>query len=200
MVTKTLDVLSLFFLDWIEIESQYVARWILGEVRLSTEWLLSAIVLTNLLTCAGWLYCVKNPHFHVEHAWYVLLYQSQSDGHRHYQYHLGCSHTLWFGLHYETYIGISPYRTLAVDWAQCMVGYVIMSCVSWSCQKIQTVFIFRAICENTAHVQRTRCSPIGSHLIHWTSAVFSHIALKWTPFAYLINLLLGEGGVKSHRG
>ena len=28
--------------------------------------------------------------------------------------------------------------------------------------------------------------PKGSHLIHWTSAVFSHIALKWTPFAYRI--------------
>ena len=62
----------------------------------------------------------------------------------------------------------------------------IMSCVTWSCEKIQTLFIFRAICDNAAHVQWIRRSPKGSHLIHWTSAVFSHIALKWTPFAYLI--------------
>ena len=60
----------------------------------------------------------------------------------------------------------------------------IISCVTWSCKKIQTLFIFSAICDNTAHVQWIRCSPKGSHLIHWTSAVFSHMALKWTPFAY----------------
>ena len=34
-----------------------------------------------------------------------------------------------------------------------------------------------AICEKTALVQWIRCSP-GSHLIHWASAVFSHITLK----------------------
>ena len=39
-------------------------------------------------------------------------------------------------------------------------------------------------------VQWIRCSPRGSHLIHWTSAVFSHIVLKWTPFAYHILLSL----------
>ena len=33
-----------------------------------------------------------------------------------------------------------------------------------------------AIWENTALVQRVRCEPLGEHLIHWTSAVFSHIA------------------------
>ena len=27
-------------------------------------------------------------------------------------------------------------------------------------------------------------SPKGSYFIHWTSAVFSHIAFKWTPLAY----------------
>ena len=32
---------------------------------------------------------------------------------------------------------------------------------------------------------RKRCSPKGSHLIPWTSAVFSDTALKWTPFACL---------------
>ena len=54
----------------------------------------------------------------------------------------------------------------------------------WSCEKIQTLFISRAICGNTAHVQWIRCSAKGSHLIHWTSAVFSRITLKWTPYAY----------------
>ena len=74
--------------------------------------------------------------------------------------HVGyCSHTLRIGFHYETHIGISPYRT-------------------WSCEKL---IIFCAIWENTANVQWIRCSPKGSHLIHWTSAVFPHIALKWTP-------------------
>ena len=43
---------------------------------------------------------------------------------------------------------------------------------------------FRAVWKNTAHVQGIRCSPKGSHLIPWTSAVFSNTALKWPPFAY----------------
>ena len=67
-----------------------------------------------------------------------------------------------------------------------------MTCVTWSFEKIQTVWIFRAIWENTAHVQWISCSPKGSHLIYWTSAVFSHIALKWTLFAYLIILTLSS--------
>ena len=62
----------------------------------------------------------------------------------------------------------------------------IMSCVTWWCEKIQTLFIFRAICDNSAHVQWIKCSPKGSNLIHWTSALFFHIALEWTPFAYLV--------------
>ena len=45
---------------------------------------------------------------------------------------------------------------------------------------------FRAVWKNTAHVQGIRCSPEGSHLIPWTSVVFSNSALKWTPFAYRI--------------
>ena len=40
----------------------------------------------------------------------------------------------------------------------------VMSCVTWSCEKIQTLFIFRAIWENAAHVQWIMCSPKGSHL------------------------------------
>ena len=99
------------------------------------------------------------------------------------------SHTLCCGFQYETYIGISPYRTLgrfSTMYGRIM-SCVIMSRVSWSCEKIETFFIFRAICDNTAHVQWIRCSPKGSHLIHWTSAVLSLIVLKWTPLAYLIN-------------
>ena len=45
-------------------------------------------------------------------------------------------------------------------------------------------FFVRYIWWNIAHFQWIRCSSKGSHLIHWTSAVFSHIALKWTLFAY----------------
>ena len=64
----------------------------------------------------------------------------------------------------------------------------VMPYMTSSCEKIQTSFIFRAIWENTAHVQGIRCSPKGSHLIPWTSAVFSHIALTRTPFVYLKNV------------
>ena len=35
-----------------------------------------------------------------------------------------------------------------------------------------------AIWENTALVQWIRCEPLGEHPIHWTCAVFYHIALK----------------------
>ena len=94
------------------------------------------------------------------------------------------SHTLHSNLHCETYIGISQYRSLAVVELQSME---VMLYMTWSCEKIQMLFLFRAIWENTAHVQWIKCSPKGSHLIiHCTSAVFFHIALKWTPFAYLI--------------
>ena len=82
--------------------------------------------------------------------------------------------TLCCGFHCEAYIGISPYPTLVGDWAHLMYGSM---CHVWSCEKIQTLFIFRAICENTAHVQWIRCSQIGSHLTHWTCAVFSSIAV-----------------------
>ena len=73
-------------------------------------------------------------------------------------------------------ICISPYRTLAV------VELQSMAVATWPWEKVQTLFIFRAIWENTAHVKLARCLPKSSQLIHWTSAVFSHIALKWTPF------------------
>ena len=49
---------------------------------------------------------------------------------------------------------------------------------------------FRVVWKNTAHVQGIRFSPKGSHLIPWTIAVFSNTALKWTPFAYYMFVLL----------
>ena len=48
---------------------------------------------------------------------------------------------------------------------------------------------FRAVWKNRAHVQGIRCSPKGSHLIPWTTAVFSNTTLKWTPLAYHTELL-----------
>ena len=89
---------------------------------------------------------------------------------------------LWFSLWYV-------YRYQPISHSSCRFStmYGSLVCVAWSCEKIQALFIFRAICENTAHVQWIMCSPKGLHLIHWTSAVFSHIALKWTQFAYLIS-------------
>ena len=53
---------------------------------------------------------------------------------------------------------------------------------------VATVLISVRYKKNTAHVQEIRCSPKGSHLIPWTSAVFSNTALKWTPFASFIPL------------
>ena len=64
---------------------------------------------------------------------------------------------------------------------QCSVWQLITTYETWSTEKIQTLFFFL---ENTAHVQWIRCSPEGSHLIHCTSVVFSHFALKLTPLAY----------------
>ena len=54
-----------------------------------------------------------------------------------------------------------------------------------SCEKIQTVFIWELYGKIQHMFKGGRCSPKGSHLIHWTSAVFSNAALRWTPFAYL---------------
>ena len=51
--------------------------------------------------------------------------------------------------HYETYIGISPYRTLACLAVVELQSMAVISQVTWSCEKIQTLFIFRAIWENT---------------------------------------------------
>ena len=90
---------------------------------------------------------------------------------------------LWFSLW-------DVYRYQPISHSRCRLSKMygrIMSCVTWSCEKIQKLFIFRAICDNTAHVKSICCSLKGSHLIHWTSAVFSHIALQWTPFAYRIH-------------
>ena len=53
---------------------------------------------------------------------------------------------------------------------------VVMQCMTWSYEKIHTVFIFRVIWKNLTRAQWIRSSPKGSHRIHWTSAVFSNIA------------------------
>ena len=47
-------------------------------------------------------------------------------------------------------------------------------CSIWKCWCLNTHFI----CKNAASSE-WNCS----HLINWTSAVFSHVAPKWTPFA-----------------
>ena len=86
------------------------------------------------------------------------------------------SHTLCCGFHIW-----DVYRYQPISHSSCRFSTMYgsdMSYVTWSCEKIQTLFIFRAICENTAHVQWIRYSPKGSLLFHWTSAVFPHIALR----------------------
>ena len=83
----------------------------------------------------------------------------------------------------------------AIDWESaglmvvCHVGRLYTYLRHW---KFRTIVWentndvhFRAVWKNTAHVQGIRCSPKGSHLIPWTSAVFSNTARKWIPFAYL---------------
>ena len=96
-----------------------------------------------------------------------------------------CTHKLW--VHHKThgnlsfdshtYISISPYRTLAVAWTEIYGNYVICDVIVW-----ENTNVVHFLCDMGKY---TTC-PMnkGSHLINWTSAVFSHIALKWTPFAY----------------
>ena len=99
------------------------------------------------------------------------------------------SHCLqWFSLSDVglLYVGISPgislYRTLAVVWTalHCNYGMVVIvweniNFVHFSCDMRKY--------SRGLQTQWIRCSSKGSHLIHWTSAVFSHFALKLTPFA-----------------
>ena len=99
--------------------------------------------------------------------------------------------SLYSSLHNATYIGIRPYHMVFTVRSRlhCTLLQFELQCMTvlnWSCEKIQTFFIFRATLGNKALVQRIRCSPKGSHLIYWTSAVFLHISLKWTPLAYLM--------------
>ena len=69
----------------------------------------------------------------------------------------------------------------------------VMLCANWSCEKISTLVMFRAKWKNTVVVQwiRSECF-LGEHLVHWTSVVFSHIALRWTPFAYFHRVALWD--------
>ena len=51
--------------------------------------------------------------------------------------------------------------------------------------------MFRAKWKNTVVVQWIRCECfLGEHLVLWTSVVFSHIALRRTPFAYFHRVAL----------
>ena len=136
----------------------------------------------------------KSPAFN-ECEWTQMLHQCCDIGWTSTQ-HCDWVHVLWSSsltfshsaqwfLPWDVYRYQPIYRTLAIVELQYMQLYHY---VTWSCEKIQTLFISRAIWEYTAHVQWIKCSPKGSHLIHWTSAVFFHIALKWTPFTYRIGL------------
>ena len=92
---------------------------------------------------------------------------------------LGYSHTLCSDFHYKTSTGISPYHTLAVAWTAIYGSYIISD--------------FLIVWENTnaAHfpcdMGKYSTCPMNK-VIHWTSDVFSHIALKWTPFAYRLTI------------
>ena len=122
------------------------------------------------------------------------------------------SHIHWLCFHYETYVGISQYRTPLYYIYTCCMAHMLYSneCYwAWAIHHLMVVchvsrlytslrrwkfwtvvwentngVHFRAVWKNTAHIQGIRCSPEGSHLIPWTSAVFSNTALKWTPFVY----------------
>ena len=54
------------------------------------------------------------------------------------------SHTLGSDFHYETYVGISPYRTLAVLWIALYGSYVMCDLIVW---ENTNVVLFRAIWE-----------------------------------------------------
>ena len=85
---------------------------------------------------------------------------------------------LWHrDFHYERYIGISPYRTLAVVELQSMA---FMSYVTWSCEKIQTLFIWVRYgkIQHMSNKQGVRLKA-RTLFIGW-ELYFPHIA----PFAY----------------
>ena len=80
-------------------------------------------------------------------------------------------------------IGTSPYHTLAVYWSAIYGSYVMCDLIVW---ENTTLFIIPVIWENAVglNVKWINCSPKGSQLSNWTSAVFSHIVLNWEPLAY----------------
>ena len=84
--------------------------------------------------------------------------------------------TLHSNFHYETYISISTNLFLSIKRTAMYGSCVISDLIVWENTKY-VHFSWDSI--NTAHVQWIMCSPKGSHLIHWTGAAFSHIALKW---------------------
>ena len=114
--------------------------------------------------------------FHCETYIGISLYHTLYSGfHSETCISISLYHTLCSAFHSETYIGISPYHTLGVVWTA-MYGCNVI--VTWSCEKKQMLFIFRVIWKITAFFQWIRSFPKGSHLIHWTSAVYSHIIFK----------------------
>ena len=135
--------------------------------------------------------------------------------------------TLCRGFHYETYIGISPYRTLhskqygffrrhpsvlipcnpwrtlagfsrgCMDSTRrfflknlyCLECSCSLNCTLWQLCHVWLDRIRKytrcSFLENTANVQWIRCSPKGSHLSHWTSAVFSPSAPVQSQFTQI---------------
>ena len=95
----------------------------------------------------------------------------------------------WFSLwDIYRYQPISP----TVLWFE-LQSMAVMSCLNWSRERIQTWFIYRAIEENTAHVQWIGTSPKGSHLIHWTSSVFSYIQMNTVCISFLFAFSCHDG-------
>ena len=79
----------------------------------------------------------------------------------------------WFSLWYV-------YRYQPISHTFCTLNCNVWQlCVTWSCEKIQTLFIF--LCD----IGKYSTCPMNK-VWAFMSAVFPNIALKWTPFAYLI--------------
>ena len=69
--------------------------------------------------------------------------------------------------------GVWPTLWSGIGWL-CRVCWVNNLQVKLICERCA----FECDWENTALVQWIRCEPLGEHLIHWTCAVYSHVARK----------------------
>ena len=76
----------------------------------------------------------------------------------------------------------SNYMCSEAYWRECGMGWSHHTSRSksqqWSAIRYANGVHLSAIWENTAPVQWIRCGPLGKHFIHWTCAIFSHIARK----------------------